>query len=688
MEITRIIIHVYIIQLLVQITRMTNNEISKIIIVDDNPFYLSLLKTILKDIDATVYKASSGKEALFLIHENDFALIILDIQMPEMDGFELAGRIRNMHNRDLVPIIFLTAYFSDDIQMFKGYDNGAIDYLTKPVNKTIFVKKIQLFLELDRQKRNLIANKDSLYRSKLELEKKQHEMKLQNKALQQSQKETEESREKYIKLYDFAPTGYFTINKESRIIEINQKGAMLFGSETINLINRDFKEFIAEETLPDLNNFLIQVFENKLNSGCEIKLNPVNERSIFVHLEGAMIDEDQKCLLSMVDITDQKIAQLALKESEELYHLLLKTSPDGIIITDLEGRIKEASDIALDLLGNKSLNIQGMHFLQFIPKKSRRTLVKILSKMQNEGMVHNLEIKLNRIDNTEFTGEISSSQIKRNNGEINGYMVDIRDISERKDFEKQLSHTERMAGIGEFATGMAHEINQPLNTISLAFDNIMFSLENNTLTETYLKTKINKVFDNITRIKNIIDHVKTFSRDKDDFIQSNFDVNKSIHNSISMISEQILQKEMNLTFYPGDNIPSLKGNSFRFEQVILNMLINAKDAIEEKKKKNCKDFKKNIDISTKLIDKQVIIEVKDNGYGIKSEDIEKVLIPFYTTKPPGKGTGLGLSISYSIIKELGGEIVIQSTPQKGTTILIKIPLPEIRITKYHSYDVQ
>jgi len=74
-----------------------------------------------------------------------------------------------------------------------------------------------------------------------------------------------------------------------------------------------------------------------------------------------------------------------------------------------------------------------------------------------------------------------------------------------------------MAGIGELATGMAHEINQPLNTISLASDNIMFTLENNTLTETYLKTKMNKVFDNITRIKNIIDHVKTFSRDKDAF---------------------------------------------------------------------------------------------------------------------------------------------------------------------------
>jgi len=667
---------------------MTNIKISKILVVDDNTFYLSLLKTILKNVEAIIYLASSGKEALSIIHENDFALIILDIQMPEMDGFELAARIRNMHNRDLVPIIFLTAYFSDEIQMFKGYNNGAIDYLTKPVNKIIFNRKVEVFLELDRQKRNLITAKDSLHCSKLELEKKQHEMKLQNKVLQQAQKETEESRGKYIKLYELAPTGYFTIDKEDRIIEINQKGGILFGIKTINLSKRDFKEFIALENLPELNDFLNLIFKNKSNSGCEIKLNPVNGKSIFVHLEGAITDDEQTCLLSMADITDRKVAQLALKESEELYHSLLKTSPDGIIITDLEGKITEASDSAINLFGNENLRIEGNHILEFIPKKSMRTFVNILSTMQNKGIVQNLEIKLNRIDKKEFIGEISSSQIKGSDGKIKAYMVDIRDISERKDFEKQLSHSERMAGIGELATGMAHEINQPLNTISLAVDNIMYSLESNTLSETYLRIKINKVFDNITRIKNIIDHVKTFSRDKDDFILSNFDVNKSIRNSISMISEQTMQKEINLTFNPEEYLPKLKGNPYRFEQVILNMLLNANDAIEEKKKKSYKNFEKKIELSTKLVGRKVQIEIKDNGDGIKAEDIDKVLNPFFTTKPPGKGTGLGLSISYSIIKELGGVIDIQSKPQKGTTILITIPLPEIRTTNYQYNHVQ
>lgn len=657
-----------------------NTATSKILIVDDDTYYLSLLKTILKDIDAIVYIADSGNEALSLIKENDFALAVLDIQMPEMDGFELATKIINLQNRDLVPIIFLTSYFSDEIQIFKGYDKGAIDYLTKPVNKAIFISKVKIFLELDRQKRNLILSKESLEKSKLALEVQQKEMKLKNKDLRKAQKETEKSRRKYVKLYDFAPTGYFTVNRVGRIFKINIKGARLFGEEPADLINCNFKDFVSNEMLSVLDDFLIQVFENKAQSGCEIKLKTANGKSVYAYLEGALTDEKEKCLLSLVDITDLKKAQIDLEESEELYHSLLRTSPDGIIITDLEGRITEASDVAIELLGiTDSLKIDGMPFMQFIPNSSRRDLIRICRTTIKEGLVQNIEIKLNRIDKSEFTGEVSSTQIKGQNGELKAFMADIRNISERKILEKQIRHSERMTGIGEMATGMAHEINQPLNTISLSIDNIIYNIDNKTLNEAYLKTKINKVFDNISRIKTIIDHVRTFSRDQEDFVQSEFDLNKSIRNSISMISEQMNYKDIKLDFNGEIKLPALKGNTHRFEQVMLNLLINAKDALEEKKIKLGQNFEKRIEISTKLLNGQIIIEVKDNGIGIKPEDIDNILLPFYTTKSPGEGTGLGLSISYGIIKELNGEIEVKSEVLKETTI--KIILPVITLYK-------
>jgi PAS domain S-box-containing protein len=653
---------------------------SKILIVDDNAVFLNVLKALLKSVDADVYMARSGKEALQLLSENEFALAVLDIQMPEMDGFELADNIKRLRNRHLLPIIFLTAYFSDDLQMYKGYNKGAIDYLTKPLNKDIFLSKVRIFLELDLQRRSLIASKDLMQKAKQELEKKQLEMELQNEALKIAQRETEESREKYINLYNFAPSGYFTIDRASKIYEINLKGAELLGTTPDTLINYDFKRFIASESTFDFTSFISQAFENRKHLGCEIRLRPIIGKTKYIYLEGALSEEKQTCLMSMSDITERKEAQLAQKESEELYHSLLKTSPDGIIITDLKGRITEASNIASELLGNNGDTLEGTFLTHYIPKTSRRSLIKICRNTIKDGMVQNIEIVLNKINKFEFTGEISTSQIKGNQGELKAFMSVIRDISDRKLFEKQLRHSERMAGIGELATGMAHEINQPLNTISLSIDNILFSLDNNTLNESYLRTKLNKVFDNISRIKKIIDHVRTFSRDQDDFIYTDFDINTSIHNSISMISEQLLQKDIQLNFTPEEDIPEISGNAYRFEQVIVNMIINAKDAIEEKKKMSCKNYKKKIDIVTINSDNQIIVEISDNGIGIKPEEIDKVLLPFYTTKPPGHGTGLGLSISYGIIKELDGEIEIKSKPQIGTIIRLKIPIRESQNT--------
>jgi PAS domain S-box-containing protein len=539
---------------------MEENSPSKILIVDDNAFYLSVLSTILKDLHATILKAESGKEALRLIDENNFALAILDIQMPEMDGFELAAAIRAQQDRDILPIIFLTADNSDKIQLFRGYDIGAIDYLLKPVNKTIFLNKVRVFLELDRQKHKLIESKQLLLQSKNEIELKQEELVVKNRNL-----------------------------------------------------------------------------------------------------------ED---------------AQAALRASEQLYHTLVTTSPDGIIITDLDGRITEASDMTMKLLGvQDKRKIINRHFIDFVPRKSYKALVQILNAVIDHGMVQNFELELLNDGETEFTGEISTTQIRSNDGETNAFMSVLRNISDKKIVEKQLRHTERMTGIGEMATGMAHEINQPLNTISLSIDNILFSLENNTLTEEYLKTKLNKVFDNITRIRKIIDHVRTFSRDQDDFTLTYFDVNESIKNAISMISEQLAQKEIDLFFVPGKNIPELAGNGYRFEQVMLNLMVNAKDAIEEKKKKSCQKFKKKVEVHTAITSNYVLIEVKDNGTGIPPHEVEKVLLPFYTTKAPGQGTGLGLSVSYGIVKELGGDISIKSEVNVGTAILIKIPVIENKSRK-------
>jgi C4-dicarboxylate-specific signal transduction histidine kinase len=248
-------------------------------------------------------------------------------------------------------------------------------------------------------------------------------------------------------------------------------------------------------------------------------------------------------------------------------------------------------------------------------------------------------------------------------------MVTIRDISQRKKLETKQIHADRMANLGEMATGIAHEINQPLNIISMVMDKILFeTIKTGTVDIELLKNKANKIFENIIRIRNIIDHIRAFSRSHDDYILTSFDINLSIENAASMIMEQFKHLGITLNLQLEKQIPQILGNTYKFEQVIVNLLINAKDAVIEMKNKNEEYNEMIVGIRSFQEDRSIIVEISDNGIGISNEDIHNIMLPFYTTKDEGKGTGLGLSICYQIIKEMKGIIDITSDKFKGTTI--------------------
>jgi PAS domain S-box-containing protein len=364
-----------------------------------------------------------------------------------------------------------------------------------------------------------------------------------------------------------------------------------------------------------------------------------------------------------------------LIESEEIHRILLNATKEGIVIIDPNGRITEISNIALEIFkASKKEELIGRRFLEFLPPELSKKKGSYFSDKVQGDIAQPLEFTLLRNDNTRFAAEVNISILREGIEKTTGYLIVIRDISERKKMDNQLIHTERMAGIGLMAAGMAHEINQPLNTISLTMDNLILSLNSGSSDKNYLDKKTTKIFDNITRIRNIIDHVRAFSKDHDDYIQSGFNINESIRNAKSMISEQFKHNGIHLILNLDGNVPQLVGNTYKFEQVIVNLIINAKDAIEEKENILNMTFTKVVEISSSREKQAVCVEVKDNGIGIEPNDIDKVLLPFYSTKKEGVGTGLGLSISFGIIRDMNGTIEIQSERLKGTSIRIMIPV--------------
>lgn len=366
---------------------------------------------------------------------------------------------------------------------------------------------------------------------------------------------------------------------------------------------------------------------------------------------------------------------IELKENEEKYRTMINASPDGVVLIDLSGKIKEVSERGIELFGaNNREDILGKQIDGFIAESSNELIQSALTN----GLAQNIEIKLRKIDQSLFLGEVSANLIQGTDGTPLSILMVVHDISQRKKLQANQIHADRMASLGQMAAGMAHEINQPLNIISMVIDKLLFEAnKNNQVDLEMLNEKSNKVFENLTRIRNIIDHIRVFSRSNVDYIPIAFNINMSIENAISMISEQFKHLGIKLNLDLEEQIPQLVGNTYQFEQVIINLLNNARDAISEKKSQveGYTDFC--IDLKTFMDDNHLIIEVKDNGMGIREEDINNILLPFFSTKEEGKGTGLGLSICYQIIKDMGGIIEISSVRSKQTIVKLTFDLNKV-----------
>jgi two-component system, NtrC family, sensor kinase len=242
-------------------------------------------------------------------------------------------------------------------------------------------------------------------------------------------------------------------------------------------------------------------------------------------------------------------------------------------------------------------------------------------------------------------------------------------LKKQKEQQEIIIHQAGLTSLGELAAGISHEINQPLQNINFTTENLFLENTEDLLSGDILKNNLKEILEDIGRIRKIIDHVRDFSRIQKDETAEVFNVNDSVNNALSMTKKMYSKAQINTKLSLQSNISEITGNPYKFEQVILNLLSNAKDAVEH----NSAEKDKHIILSTHEHNSKIIISVKDNGMGISEQDYAKIFLPFYTKKKPGKGTGLGLSISYGIIKEMGGFISVNSVPGTGTEFNITIP---------------
>ncbi|WP_319371551.1 response regulator [uncultured Ilyobacter sp.] len=250
--------------------------------------------------------------------------------------------------------------------------------------------------------------------------------------------------------------------------------------------------------------------------------------------------------------------------------------------------------------------------------------------------------------------------------------------------QSQLFQTAKLATLGEMAAGLAHELNQPLAGMSLCTTNMKKLKQRDLLTDSEIDETIENIEGLIKRMSKIIVHIRTFARqDLQKFKPT--DINESAENALNLMEEQLRLNNIEIKRNFGFGIPQINGEPYQIEQIVINALSNAKDALNQKESSGAVDitgWRKCIEIKTSLVNEWASIDIIDNGMGMSKEVKEKIFEPFYTTKEVGKATGLGLSISYGIIESHKGRIDVSTEEGKGTTMSIRLPI----ITREEGYE--
>lgn len=294
----------------------------KILIVDDKPTNLYALERVLKDINADVIKAENGNDALISTLNNDFSLAILDVQMPEMDGYELAEYIRSEERTKYLPIIFLSAVYSDDYHVFKGYQSGAIDFITKPFNPQILINKVELFLQMHHQKKELELSKLELQDTVEKLKKSQLKYKNIFEIATVSLWEEDISAVKeYLRqwnvnnsaqlqnLFDKHPEKLPEIIQRIKIVNVNTESLRLYKANSKEELINSFDKILSRKAHYAMIESLNAILDGKKSFETETTQYTLNGEKIHVILRWKIPPEDyqfQNILISIVDITELK----------------------------------------------------------------------------------------------------------------------------------------------------------------------------------------------------------------------------------------------------------------------------------------------------------------------------------------------------------------------------------------------
>jgi PAS domain S-box-containing protein len=508
----------------------------------------------------------------------------------------------------------------------------------------------------------------------------QAELEMQNQELLSAQQHLVVSQARYFELYDLAPIGYLTFNKQRVIQECNLSAAAMIGVSRHVLIKAPVSNILLKNDQNIFYEKLEACIEKNFQQHFEIRLIQ-NNGAVFWALLQIIAMEAGEYWLTMTDISNNKRIEAELQESENKFRSIFEQAALGVARVSLDGTWLEVNNKLCfivgysqqELLSKTSQNLTHLEDLTMEKFAIRRLINDVIKNYTTEKRYYN------RSGNIVWVN-LTMSLVRDINNQPDYFIYIIEDISRQKNDEalqlsltEQLHQAQKVGAIGNLAGEISHDFNNMLAIIQGQAEMAMSELEPN-----------DAVIENLKAILKAANHSATLAHQLLIFAQKQtierkvLNLNESVSAMVTML-ERLISKRISLSWNKAENLWSVKVNPSQIEQILVNLYINAKDAIAnvgfikiktvnytvEKKTHYHLEPKSSLSLQA---GNYVQISVRDNGSGMTNAVLERAFEPFFTTKKLGKGTGLGLSTVFGAVKHNGGFIEILSKPNVGTRV--------------------
>jgi PAS domain S-box-containing protein len=485
------------------------------------------------------------------------------------------------------------------------------------------------------------------------------------------------------RLIDTANAPIFGIDADGKVNEWNQRAEKITGYNKKEVMGRDLvADFITDGYKASVGEVLEKALKGKETANFEFPLFTKSGDRVDVLLNSTTRRDASGQTVGMVgvgqDITElNKVLVEQARISNDLTRLI-DTANAPIFGIDADGKVNEWNQQAEKITGFNKAEVMGRSLVSdFITDGYKASVGEVLEKALKGKETANYEFPLFTKSGDRVDVLLNSTTRRDTSGQIVGVVgvgqditelnkVRVEQETERKLSAAQIIQSSKLATLGEMATSVAHELNQPLNVIRMAAGNSRRKISKGIADPEYLNDKLKRIEEQTARAAAIIDHMRMFGREAKERPEP-VDPRNVVMNALSLMGEQLRLAGIEIATELPEDCSFISGHTIQMEQVILNLLTNARDAMAEN------DRESKITLRVFEDDKGVHIISEDTGGGIPEDVLSRIFEPFFTTKEMGKGTGLGLSVSYGIVRDMYGTIFAENIDH-GARFTVTLPI--------------